>query len=171
MQSPPTVSRRSFDCTNDILGSPVTGRGPVTPPSFAAFLSRMSLFDFWSTTLHPVDLIGMATASIFYTSPGLHTTILGFNCATPSEDGPWQKFTPTTMNVIPTSCKYWLTISLIFRAGFTSFLVLFIRTGSAHIFRLDQPCSVDERRVFIFHAAWKTYPCVQLGRQDRLFWQ
>lgn len=48
---------------------------------------------------------------------------------------------------------------------------VFLDTGSTHTYRLDQPCSVSERRVFILHAAYKTYPCVQLGCQYGLSWQ
>jgi hypothetical protein len=44
MQSPALVSKQALDYTSNILGSPISGRGPETLLPFTAFLLSMLLF-------------------------------------------------------------------------------------------------------------------------------
>lgn len=44
MQSPALVSKQALDYTSNILGFPISGKGPETLLSFTAFLLSMSPF-------------------------------------------------------------------------------------------------------------------------------
>lgn len=153
MQSLTCCFQQKFDRTNNTLGSPVAGGSPVTLSSFTAFLSSVLFFDFWSTTLNSVVLDRRDSYQQDLHFPRTSHAIIDFNFVTPNtwavtrvyvyNDACYPNVIQTLADNLPNFTCWVHVVSGAF----------FISTGSTHIYWLDQPCSVNERRVFILYAA------------------